>query len=150
MFTRLVEPRVRETFDRLTRREFDSVVASLAPDVHHRFAGEHALGGERHDREAVRAWFGRLARLFPELSFEVQRVVASGPPWDLRVAVEWTAHARPLRADPHVNRGAHVLRIVRGRVKELYAYEDSQLVARACEQMARNGIAEAAAAPITS
>ena len=77
-----------QTFDRLTRREFDAVVASLAPDVHHRFAGEHALGGERHDREAVRAWFERLARLFPELAFEVHRVISSGPPWNLRVAVE--------------------------------------------------------------
>lgn len=44
---------------------------------------------------------------------------------------------------------AHVhLRIRNGRVVYFHAYEDSQKVARACEQMAALGVEEATAAPI--
>lgn len=41
-----------------------------------------------------------------------------------------------------------MFRIRNGRVAYFHAYEDSQKVARACEQMAALGIEEAAAAPI--
>ena len=32
-------------------------------------------------------WFERLYRLFPDLNFEVKRVVAQGWPWDTLLAV---------------------------------------------------------------
>lgn len=72
-----------------------------------------------------------------------------GPPWDIWVAVEWCARVTPVAGEPYANAGTHMIRIRRGRVVYLHAYEDSQLVARACEQMARLGVEEAAAPPIT-
>ena len=45
-------------------------------------------------------------------------------------------------------RGTHVFRIRNGRVAYIHAYEDSEKVARAGEQMAALGISEAAAVPI--
>jgi len=72
-------------------------------------------------------------------------VIVSGPPWDLLVAVEWLAHATPRAGEPYLNPGAHIIRIRRGRVVYLHAYEDSQKVAEACRQMAAAGIEEAAA-----
>lgn len=147
---RLVTPLVRRQFDRVGRGEHAAVVAGLADDVHHVFAGEHALGGERHDKTAVALWFARLGRLCPELRFEVHEAFSSGPPWDLRIVAEWTAQVRPAAGDPYVNHGAHVIRIRRGKVVALHAYEDSQVVARACEQMRAAGIEEAGAPPITS
>lgn len=53
MYQRLVRRRVRGTFDSISRRDLEPVLAGLSPDVHHRFAGDHPLGGERHSREAV-------------------------------------------------------------------------------------------------
>lgn len=150
MYRWLAERRVRGVFDALGRRDVEAVLAGLAPDVHHRFAGDHALGGERHDREAVRAWFARLYRLFPGLQFSVRRVGVSGPPWDLTVAVEWVAEATPASGPPYVNVGAHVLRVRGGKVVCLHAYEDSQAVAEACRVMREAGVAEAGAPPITS
>jgi SnoaL-like domain len=68
------------------RGDYRAIVAQLAPDVHHLFAGDSALGGERHSRPPVERWFERLFRLCPQMSFEVGRVISSGPPWDIIAA----------------------------------------------------------------
>jgi ketosteroid isomerase-like protein len=75
-------------------------------------------------------------------------VLVSGPPWDLVVGVEWIGDATPKAGPRYVNEGAHIMRILRGRVVYFHAYEDSQKVADACRQMAEAGIEEAAAGPI--
>jgi hypothetical protein len=41
------------------------VLKAVAPNVHHRLAGTHALSGERHDKEALRRWFRRVAASSP-------------------------------------------------------------------------------------
>lgn len=151
MYRSVVRRRLRSVFEQhLSTGDYEGALAGLAPDVHHRFAGAHALGGERHDRESVRRWFERLYRLFPSLRFTVSTVRVSGPPWDMRATVEWRADVTPLSGPPYVNVGAHVLRIRRGRVGCLHAYEDSQAVARACAAMQEAGVEEAGAPPITS
>ena len=149
MYRRLVERKVRDVFAALGRSDYDAVLPGLATHVHHRFAGEHPLGGERHDREAVRMWFERLYRLFPSLQFTVKNVHVSGPPWSMTVTVEWVADVIPKVGPPYANAGAHVLRIRRGKVVCLHAYEDSQAVANAGHLMHAAGVAEAAAPPIT-
>jgi ketosteroid isomerase-like protein len=146
----LAARRVRHVFDRLSAGDYETALAGLAADVHHRFAGDHPLGGERHDREAVRRWFERLFRLFPDLRFTVSRTAVSGWPWDLTVTVEWRADVTPALGPAYVNVGAHVLRVRRGRVTCLHAYEDSQAVVAACARMAAGGIGEATAAPVVS
>ena len=150
LYQRIARRRVRGVFASLSRGDYESVLPGLAVDVHHRFAGDHALGGERHDREAVRLWFERVYRLFPSLVFDVTSVSVGGPPWNMRIAVEWVAHVTPVTGGSYDNVGAHVLHVRRGRVVCLHAYEDSQAVAEACRRMAAAGIDEAAAAPITS
>jgi ketosteroid isomerase-like protein len=150
VFRLLAARRVRHVFDRLSAGDYETALAGLVTDVHHRFAGEHPLGGERHDRAAVRSWFERLFRLFPELSFTVTDTAVSGWPWDMTVTVQWRADVVPRLGPSYVNVGVHVLRVRRGRVVCLHAYEDSQAVAEACAHMAAHGIAEAAASPIVN
>ena len=146
----LARRRIVRVFDSIGARDAEAVLRGLDARVHHRFAGDSPLGGERHDRDAVRQWFERLHRLFPELAFTVRTVGVTGPAWDLRIAVEWSADVRPAVGERYVNVGAHVLRVRRGRVVCLHAYEDSEAVARACAAMAAAGVAEAAAPPIES
>jgi ketosteroid isomerase-like protein len=144
----LIRRRVVANFAHLSAGDYEAVIAQLAPDVHHVFAGDTALGGERHSREAVARWFERLFRLCPQMRFEVGRVISSGPPWDIWCAAEWVGHVSPAAGDPYVNTGTHIFRIRNGRIAYFHAYEDSEKVARACEQMAALGVEEAAAAPI--
>ena len=84
----------------------------------------------------VRGTFERLYEIFPDLSFEVKRVLVRGWPWETTVAVEWVDHATPADSVPYVNEGTHVLRLRRGKVAEV------------CDRLAERGMAEATAPPI--
>jgi ketosteroid isomerase-like protein len=148
MYRAFVRRRIVATFAALSRGDYEPALRGMAPDVHHVFAGKSPLGGERHSRESVRAWFERLFRLYDELRFDVGRVIVSGPPWNVLVGVEWLGHARPKGGEPYENEGFHLINIRLGRVAYFHAYEDSQKVADACRQMVEAGIAEASAAPI--
>jgi len=148
VFGFLITRRVRAIFDGLSHGDYTTAINGLGGDVHHVFAGDHPLAGERHSPDAVRRWFERLFRLF-ELRFDVRGIFVSGPLWNALVAVEWIAHVTPKAGAPYENHGAHIIRIRRGRVVYLHAYEDSQKVAEACRVMVAAGIAEAGAAPIT-
>ena len=85
VWTWLIKRRIETVFHDIGRRDLSRVLPGLATNVHHRFAGDHALGGERHSREGVSRWFERLFRLFPELTFSVHSVHAAGWPWRLTV-----------------------------------------------------------------
>lgn len=150
MYQLLVKCHLRRQFERLSAGDYESVLRGVDEHVHHRFAGEHPLGGERHTKQALRSWFQRLFRLYTSLDFEVHRITLTAWPWDLRAAAEWSATVMPARGDIYLNRGVHVIRIHRGRVTQLFAYEGSQAVAQACRAMADLGVTEAAAPPIES
>jgi ketosteroid isomerase-like protein len=148
MYRLIVQRQIVEMFGKLSRGEWQAVSAALAEDVWHVFPGEHPLGGERRSREAVRRWFERLGRLFPGHSFEVHRVASRGWPWSTWIAVQWSAELRPAVGEPYENHGAHWIHVRWGKVRSFHAYLDTQLIARACEEMARAGVAEAAAPQI--
>jgi len=150
MYHAIVRRQARRTFSALSAGDYEAGLRAVAPDVHHVFAGDHAIGGERHSRDAMRRWFERLFRLFPKLEFEVREVVSRGWPWNTVVAVEWRDRVTPAVGEPYAAEGTHVIRIRWGRATYIHAYVDSQLVADACRRMAQQGIEEAAAAPISS
>jgi len=144
-----VERNVRATFRRVGQRDYETLLEQTAPSVLHVFPGDHALGGTRHTREALRRWFERLFLLFPELHFEVKEVAVRGLPWDATIMVQWENCGRSCDGQPYANQGAHVLRLRRGRVIYLHEYLDSQRVAEVCRRLAGQGVSEAAAEPIT-
>lgn len=78
MFHRLIARQARRTFAAINARDDDMVLASALPDMRHRFGGEHALGGERHDAAHVRLWFERLHRVVPTLTITVRDVWVHG------------------------------------------------------------------------
>ncbi|QEM43571.1 nuclear transport factor 2 family protein [Mycolicibacterium grossiae] len=137
-------------FASVGRGDHAKVLAAMAPDVHHWFAGSHALGGTRHDRLTVQRWFERLHRLCPKMAFEVHGVTVSGWPWRMTVAAEWTAHVTPARGPVYRNDGVHIMDVKFGRVHRLFAYENGEAVAEACDLMAALGVSEAGAPPICS
>ena len=124
-------------------------MADVAPDVHHVFPGDNAIGGERHSREAMERWFERLYRLIPEIEFEVKKVAVRGWPWDMIVAVEWSDRGKAADGVPYENEGAHWIRLRRGKATYIHAYLDTEAVTAVCDRLAAAGVEEAAAAPIT-
>jgi len=124
------------------------VTADLADDFHHVFAGDNALGGERHSKAAFEEWLRRLYRLIPEIEFEVRDVAVSGWPWNSSVAIEWTDRGRAADGTPYVNEGAHWIRLRWGKATDIHGYLDTARVDRLLGGMAAAGIDEAAAKSI--
>lgn len=80
MYHAIVKRIAARNFTRVNEKNYDALLKDCAPDVYHRFGGSHALGGERHDREALRRWFDRLGRVSPNLLLTVHDIWAKGTP----------------------------------------------------------------------
>lgn len=150
MYHRIVKGIVARGFESISRGEYEAVLRQCAPNVTHFFAGDHALGGERRDVEALRRWFQRLGRLLPGLKLTITDMLARGMPWNTTIVVQWTAQTTLANGTPYHNAGVHFLTLRWGRVHVFRVYEDSQAVASALHCLAENGIAEAVAPPIVS
>ena len=148
VYRAIVKRKARGIFDALGRGDVEAVTADLAADVHHVFAGDNALGGERHSRAGFEEWLHRLYRLIPEIEFEVRDVAVRGWPWDTAVAIEWTDRGKAADGTPYVNEGAHWIRLRWGRAVAIHGYLDTEKLTRLLEGMAAAGIEEAAAAPV--
>jgi ketosteroid isomerase-like protein len=144
----IVRRRIVRVFELISNDEWDAVLRDVREDVHHSFSGDHPLGGERHSRASLALWAERLGRLFPVHEFEVQQVIASGGPHNTWVNVRWSARLVPLEGPTYHNEGTHWMQLRWGKLTELHAYLDTQLVARACEAMVAAGVEEAGAPPI--
>ena len=150
MYHAMVKRLAKRSFARVNERDFGPVLQGCAPDVHHRFAGTHALGGERHDREGFGLWLERLARLLPGLKLTVHDVWVKGLPHDTTAVVRWSATDRLPDGSDYRNHGVHIIKMRWGKVFDIDANEDSQVVAEGLQMWAKYGVAEAVAPPILS
>lgn len=150
MYHTLMRRVAKKNFERVSRGDFQALLKDCAPNVHHRFAGRHALGGERHDRETLERWFARLGRLAPDLRLVVQDVWVKGLPHNTTLIVRWTTTQTVAGETIYTNRGVHIVRMRWGRIVDIDANEDSQAVSEWLIVQAGNGVAEALAEPIES
>jgi ketosteroid isomerase-like protein len=147
----IVEKEIRKTFEHVNNHRWDEAVKAVAPHVHHRVSGDHALAGERHDKKALRRWFERFGRVQPALHITLDNVWVKGWPWHTTVFAQWHGTATLMNGDAsYVNRGLHVFTLRWGRVHALEEYQDSQAAAHALAAQAAAGIEEAAAEPIVN
>ena len=150
MYHAIVRRIARKNFERVNQRDFHSLLKDCVPNVHHRFSGNHALGGERHDREALGRWLDRLARLGPEMKLNVHDVWVKGLPHDTTIIVRWTNTDSLPDGSHYENHGVHVIKMRWGKIVDIDANEDSQAVADALKIRAAYGVKEASAPPIVN
>lgn len=150
MYHAIVKRIAARNFAGVSDKDYGPLLKDCAPDVYHRFGGQHALGGVRHDRDALRRWFERLGRLFPTLKLTIGDVWVKGTPRDTTVIIRWTATQDMPDGSPYDNHGVHVIRMKWLKVVAIDANEDSQLVAATLQHFADRGVTEAVAAPIVS
>jgi len=152
MYHRIVERICRRNLQRVNTHEDQALLAACVPDVYHRFGGQHALGGQRHDVEALRHWFARLHRLCPTLHLTVTDVWVKGLPHDTTVVVRWDATQQEptLDGSQYANHGVHIIKLRWLKVVSIDANEDSEAVDHFLQAAAARGITEATAHPIAS
>ncbi len=150
IYSSIVKTKIRQTFDHVNNHRWDKATDALAPRVHHRVSGDHALGGERHDKDSARRWFERLGRVLPTLRITVNKVTVKGWPWNTQVFAEWDGNATLNNGAPYINRGLHVFTLRWGKVYALEEFQDSQAAANGLAAQAAAGLKEASAEPILS
>jgi hypothetical protein len=89
---------------------FVTILKDCAADIHHRLGGQHALGGERHDREALGRWFERLGRLGPTLKLTVRDVWIKGWPHNTTIIIRWVGTQTLPDGAPYENHGVQQLK----------------------------------------
>lgn len=68
MYHAIVKRIELRNFLRMNQKNYGPTLKGCSPDVHHRFAGHHALGGGGHDCDGLGRWFERLGRLVPKFA----------------------------------------------------------------------------------
>ncbi len=151
IYSYIVKQKIKQTFDHVNNHNWDKAVEAVAPHVYHRVSGDHALGGERHSKEALRSWFERLGRVLPMLHITVNNIWVHGWPWNTYVFVEWDGTGTLLNGNtPYVNRGLHVFNLRWGKVYALEEFQDSQAAAGGLAAQAAAGLEEAGDEQIVS
>jgi ketosteroid isomerase-like protein len=150
MYHAIVKRIATRNFTRVNEHDYDALLKDCVPEVYHRFGGSHALGGDRHDREALRRWFDRLGRLSPTLALTVRDVWVKGTPRTTTVIIRWSATQDMPDGSPYNNHGVHIVQMKWGKILSIDANEDSQVVADGLQIFAAHGVTEALADPIIS
>lgn len=150
LYSYIVQKLARQNFTHVQNHNYDEVLKGIVPNVTHHFAGDHALGGTRHDKEALRRWFERLGTVMPKLQFAIKHIWVKGMPWHTTVIIQWVATAMLENGDTYVNPGVHIITMRWGKVYSLDVSEDSQAVAEGLAKQAKSGIREAVAEKIES
>ena len=151
IYSYIVEKSIRQSFDDVNNHRWDAAVKALSPNAYHRVSGDHALGGERRGKQAVKQWFERMGRVFPKLHIDIEQVEVTGWPWNTTVFVKWRANAKLLDGQSsYVNNGVHVFNLRWGKVHSIEEYFDSQAADRALATQAGAGLQEASSMPIVS
>ena len=150
MYHTIVKRIIRQGFQNISSADYEPLLKQFAPDIHFTFAGDHALGADFHSRDSVRAWFHRLHSIFPGFHIQADRIVVSGPPWNTEAAVHFTVRDTLPDGRQYTNQGVQFVRIVWGQVVEDHLLDDTQLMGHTLHWLGQQGIAEAAAQPITN
>lgn len=148
MYHIIVRQKLAQNFQKLNQGDYESIVMQFSPSTHHVFAGDLALGGERHSRDSVRQWYARLFAVFPDMQFTVKNILVQGWPWDTSIAVQFQVSARLKNGQAYSNEVAQFIYLKWGQIAHMQLYEDTQKLADALHVQGAAGVEEALAAPI--
>jgi ketosteroid isomerase-like protein len=104
----LLKQAVTTFFDLFNSRDMDQMAKLLDEDAELYFPKTRPLIG----KDRILKFLNILFRQYPELNFEVQRVICEGN----RAAVHWTNKGRSRKNEPYQNEGATVLEMVDDKI----------------------------------
>lgn len=148
MYHAIMRSKVCDVFDQLNHGNYEPIFASLAPKFEHWFIGEHALSGLRTSLPVTRTWYERLYRIFPNIYFDLKKVVVQGMPWDTTVLVEWNDSYTLLNGEKRANLGVHVIHFKWAKADSIRIYCDTALLLDNMAIQAQAGVDEVALPPL--
>ena len=122
MYSRLIGRLIRRTYREATAGNPRLVRLLSADDVEFVFPGHNSFAGSYRGKAAVLDWLERFASLQPR--FTVHDVVASGPIWNLRVAMRFSDAI----GEDYRNRGMEFVNIRWGKVRRIEVFLDTETI----------------------
>jgi ketosteroid isomerase-like protein len=113
----------------LNNGDVSGALGMFSPRARFVFPGSHSFAADLTNPADIRAWFDRFVALGPQ--FEIHDVLASGPPWNMRVAVRFTDRIQLSGGGRYENSGMQYLRLRWGRVHLDQIFLDTQALAEA-------------------
>ena len=128
MYAWLARMLVRRSLRFHEARDVEGLLKTYADDVHFSFPGKNTWAIDTRDKEDIRAWLQRFHRA--GLVLDVHDILIAGPPWNTRVALVFTDHARgPDDKVVYENRGVILARGKWGKITDYTVFEDTEKVA---------------------
>lgn len=113
---------MRRVYRDITAGRLKLVEKLAAEDVVFVFPGDSSFGGTFHGKPQLLEWLQRFASLHPRI--EVRDVAASGPPWNMRVAVRFDDRI----GDDYRNEVLEMFWIRWGKLRRLEAFLDTERI----------------------
>jgi ketosteroid isomerase-like protein len=148
LYRRFVKGKARWIFERFSAGDYEALLKNEADQLLFEYPGAHALGTTLTDIGAVRLWYERFFRFFPDIEFTLKNVLMKGGPRKTTVVVEWEARATMPDGERYENQGIHILIIKLGKAAGIRVYLDTQKKAESLQRLAEHGFEEAVARPI--
>ena len=150
MYHAIIRRKVAQTFEALSRGDYEIVLAGMAPHCESiSFYPVTTRSGGRHTAAGRRLWFERLFESGNKFDFSIKHIAVSGTPWDTTAIIEWRDTATLANGDTsYFNDGMHVIRLHWGKAVSVHEYLDTAKLVNAFRNLAQDGFAEAEAAPI--
>lgn len=149
MYKTIVAKKVRGIFAALSAGSAEPMLNGLASSFTYRFAGTSALSGNRSTRAAMERWWERIFRLFPGAVFSPAEVVVQGHPGNTKVATHVWITIPLANGTTYRNEFMQLMTLRFGKVTAVQTLEDTAVLDRLMADLARDGVAEATASPIT-
>jgi len=147
----IIKGKVRQQFAYVNEHKYDELLKGISDKtLEHSFAGDHSLGGVRHDKANLKKWFERLGTVLPDLMIEISDIRLKGGPGNTLAIVRWKATCTLLNGEPYTNYGAHFITIKWGKAVKFDVYEDTKTVSHGLDVQYEAGIKEAKAPKIES
>ncbi len=88
----IIKGKVRQQFTYVNEHKYDEILKGVSDEtLEHAFAGDHSLGGKRHDKVNLKKWFERLGTVLPDLKLEISDIQVKGGPNNTLAIVRWKA-----------------------------------------------------------
>ncbi len=114
---------IKNFFEKINNREFDSLEKYLASSVVFYFPGTKPVQGPDKVIQLLRIIFRR----YPDLLFDVKDIITEGD----RIAVVWTNHGRDTKGNLYQNEGVTIIEIEKGLIIYLSDYfKDTSFTSR--------------------
>ncbi|MGB2832619.1 MAG: nuclear transport factor 2 family protein [Methylotenera sp.] len=151
MYHIIAKKLVRDSFKRLSADDYVPAFNLMAENCHYPFIGNHALGGQRQNRQLIAQWFQRFLRILPNFQFKPAEIIVNG--WPLRTTVTVKLNVSWLRPDGQVykNIALQMMTLKWGKAVDIITIDDTSAFGALLEVVTQKfAIAEASAQPIGS